>query len=95
MDAAQCIGCGACVAACKNASASLFTAAKVAHLATLPQGQPEQQRRVKAMGEAMDRETFGSCTNTYSCQAVCPKDINVTLIGDMNRAYRRAALTER
>ena len=95
MDAAQCIGCGACVAACKNASASLFAAAKVAHLATLPQGQPEQHRRVKAMVEAMDRETFGSCTNTYSCQAVCPKDINVTLIGDMNRAYRRAVLTER
>jgi succinate dehydrogenase / fumarate reductase iron-sulfur subunit len=90
MDAAACIGCGACVAACKNASASLFVAAKVAHLAQLPQGQAERYRRVKAMVAAMDNEKFGSCTNTYDCEAVCPERISVDFIADMNRDYRKA-----
>jgi len=93
MDAAACIGCGACVAACKNASASLFVAAKVAHLAQLPQGQAERYRRVKAMVAAMDAEKFGSCTNTYDCEAVCPERISVDFIADMNRDYRKALLT--
>jgi succinate dehydrogenase / fumarate reductase iron-sulfur subunit len=93
MDAAACIGCGACVAACKNASASLFVAAKVAHLAQLPQGQAERYRRVKAMVAAMDAEKFGSCTNTYDCEAVCPESISVDFIADMNRDYRKALLT--
>jgi succinate dehydrogenase / fumarate reductase iron-sulfur subunit len=93
MDAAACIGCGACVAACKNASASLFVAAKVAHLAQLPQGQAERYRRVKAMVAAMDAENFGSCTNTYDCEAVCPESISVDFIADMNRDYRRALLS--
>ncbi len=93
MDAAACIGCGACVAACKNASASLFVAAKVAHLAQLPQGQAERYRRVKAVVEAMDAEGFGSCTNTYDCQAVCPENISVDFIADMNRDYRKALLS--
>ena len=92
MDAAACIGCGACVAACKNASASLFVAAKVAHLAQLPQGQAERYRRVKAMVAAMDAEKFGSCTNTYDCEAVCPESISVDFIADMNRDYRKALL---
>jgi succinate dehydrogenase/fumarate reductase-like Fe-S protein len=73
MDAASCIGCGACVAACKNASAMLFVAAKVSHLALLPQGKPERTRRVTALMEAMDREGFGACGNQYECEAVCPK----------------------
>jgi succinate dehydrogenase / fumarate reductase iron-sulfur subunit len=93
MDAAACIGCGACVAACKNASASLFVAAKVAHLAQLPQGQAERYRRVKAMVAAMDNEKFGSCTNTYDCEAVCPERISVDFIADMNRDYRKAILS--
>jgi succinate dehydrogenase / fumarate reductase iron-sulfur subunit len=93
MDAAACIGCGACVAACKNASASLFVAAKVAHLAQLPQGQAERYRRVKTMVEAMDAEHFGSCTNTYDCEAVCPEKISVDFIADMNRDYRKAVLS--
>lgn len=91
-DAAQCIGCGACVATCKNASASLFTAAKVAHLAHVPQGQVERYRRAKAMVEQMDEEGFGSCTNTYDCEAACPKGISVKFIGEMNRDYRSAVL---
>lgn len=90
MDAAACIGCGACVAACKNASASLFVAAKVSHLAHMPQGQPERQRRVRAMVETMDKEQFGSCTNTYDCEAACPKEISVQFISEMNREYRKA-----
>lgn len=89
-DAATCIGCGACVAACKNASASLFTAAKIAHLAHLPQGQPERYRRVQAMVEQMDAEGFGSCTNTYDCEAACPKEIGVRFIAEMNADFRKA-----
>ena len=90
MDAAACIGCAACVATCKNASASLFVAAKVSHLAHLPQGQPERYRRVKAMVEQMDAEGFGSCTNTYDCEAVCPEEISVDNITLMNRDYLKA-----
>jgi succinate dehydrogenase / fumarate reductase iron-sulfur subunit len=87
MDAAQCIGCGACVAACKNASAMLFVAAKVSHLGLLPQGQPERYRRVKAMVQQMDAEGFGACTVTGSCEAVCPKEISLDFIARMNRDY--------
>jgi succinate dehydrogenase / fumarate reductase iron-sulfur subunit len=94
MDAAACIGCGACVAACKNASAMLFVAAKVSHLGRLPQGQPERKRRVLRMVEQMDREGFGNCTNYYECEAVCPKAISVTHIARMNRDYLRASLTK-
>ncbi len=92
MDAAQCIGCGACVAACKNASAMLFVSAKVSHLGLLPQGEVEQDRRVLNMVRAMDAEGFGNCTNIGSCEAVCPKEISVDFIGRMNRDYRRALL---
>lgn len=92
MDAAQCIGCGACVAACKNGSAMLFVAAKVSHLSMLPQGQPERERRVLNMVEAMDKEGFGACSNYSECQAVCPKDISVRYIQRMNREYLRASL---
>ena len=87
MDAAQCIGCGACVAACKNASAMLFVAAKVSHLGLLPQGQPERFKRVKAMVDQMDEEGFGACTVTGSCEAVCPKEISLDFIARMNRDY--------
>lgn len=87
MDSAECIGCGACVAACPNGSAMLFTAAKVSHLAKLPQGKVECSRRVKNMVEAMDQEGFGGCSNHYECQAVCPKGINVENIAKMNREY--------
>lgn len=92
MDAAACIGCGACVAACKNASAMLFVAAKVSHLGLLPQGQPERYRRVLAMVEQMDREGFGACTVTGSCEAVCPKNISLDFIARMNRDYAVALL---
>ncbi len=92
MDAAACIGCGACVAACKNASAMLFVAAKVSHLNLLPQGKPEKDRRVLAMVEAMDREGFGACTVTGSCEAVCPKGISLSFIAKMNRDYLGAML---
>jgi succinate dehydrogenase / fumarate reductase iron-sulfur subunit len=92
MDAAQCIGCGACVAACKNASAMLFVSAKVGHLGLLPQGKVEQDRRVLNMVEAMDAEGFGNCTNIGSCEAVCPKEISLDFISRMNRDYRRALL---
>ena len=92
MDAAQCIGCGACVAACKSASAMLFVAAKVSHLNLLPQGQPEKDRRVKAMVAQMDAEGFGSCTVTGSCEAVCPKSISLDFISKMNRDYAAALL---
>lgn len=92
MDAAQCIGCGACVAACKNASAMLFVSAKVGHLGILPQGEVEQNRRVLNMVRAMDAEGFGNCANIGSCEAVCPKEISVDFIGSMNRDYRRALL---
>ena len=87
MDAAQCIGCGACVAACKNASAMLFVAAKVSHLSLVPQGQPERERRALAMVQKMDEEGFGSCTVTGSCEAVCPKQISLDFIARMNREY--------
>ena len=87
MDAAACIGCGACVAACPNGSASLFTSAKIAHLSLLPQGQPERSRRVLSMVHAMDREEFGNCTMHRECEAVCPKEISVRFIARMNREY--------
>jgi len=90
MDAAQCIGCGACVAACKNASAMLFVAAKVSHLGLLPQGQPERDRRVLAMVSTMDSLGFGSCTNQYECSAACPKLISHDFIARMNRDYAKA-----
>lgn len=92
MDAAACIGCGACVASCKNGSAMLFTAAKVSHLASLPQGQPERDTRVLKMVGTMDAEGFGCCTNQYECEAVCPKEISVKFIAKMNRDYLRASL---
>ncbi|HLG15105.1 MAG TPA: succinate dehydrogenase/fumarate reductase iron-sulfur subunit [Blastocatellia bacterium] len=95
MDAAQCIGCGACVAACKNASAMLFVSAKVSHLNLLPQGKVEKDRRVVNMVRAMDAEGFGNCTNIGSCEAVCPKEISVDFIGRMNRDYFRALLRRR
>src|SRR3989339_899935 len=87
MDAAACIGCGACVAACKNASAMLFVSAKVSQYALLPQGQPERYRRVERMVKVMDELGFGSCTNTYACEAECPKGISVTNIARMNRDF--------
>ena len=92
MDAAACIGCGACVAACPNASAMLFTSAKLAHLNRLPQGAPEWARRVRAMVEQMDKEGFGACTNHYECMEACPKEIPVKFIAEMNRAYTKATL---
>jgi succinate dehydrogenase / fumarate reductase iron-sulfur subunit len=92
MSAAACIGCGACVAACPNASAMLFAAAKISHLAHLPQGQPERRRRALSMVRAMDGEGFGNCTNHEECEAVCPKEISVRFIAEMNRDYLRAAL---
>jgi succinate dehydrogenase / fumarate reductase, iron-sulfur subunit len=92
MNAAACIGCGACVAACKNSSAMLFVAAKVSQLALLPQGQAERKERVVAMLTQMDKEGFGACTNTYSCEAECPKEIKVTHIARMNREYLKAIL---
>ena len=90
MDAAGCIGCGACVAACPNGSAMLFIAAKVAHLAILPQGRTEAARRVRSMTEAMVREGFGNCSNHYECQAVCPKGIKVRCIAKLNREFIRS-----
>lgn len=90
MDAAACIGCGACVAACKNASAMLFVSAKVSQYALLPQGQPERYRRVERMVAVMDELGFGSCTNTYACEAECPKGISVTNIARMNREFMMA-----
>lgn len=92
MDAAACIGCGACVAACKNASAMLFVAAKVSHLALLPQGKVERDRRVVRMVETMDEAGFGACTVTGSCEAVCPKEIKLEVIARMNREYGLAML---
>ncbi|MFF4773982.1 succinate dehydrogenase/fumarate reductase iron-sulfur subunit [Microtetraspora fusca] len=90
-DAATCIGCGACVAACPNGSASLFTAAKITHLGLLPQGQPERDSRAKAMVEQMDLEGFGGCTNTGECTAVCPKGIPLDTIARMNADYLKAS----
>jgi succinate dehydrogenase / fumarate reductase iron-sulfur subunit len=95
MDAAACIACGACVAACKNASAALFTSAKVSQLALLPQGQPERTARVVAMVQRHDAEGFGSCSNEGECEAVCPKEIPITNIARMNREYFRAMLVSR
>ena len=95
MDAASCIGCGACVAACKNASAMLFVAAKVGQLAHLPQGQPERKRRAQAMVTAMDAEGFGACSNTYACEAACPKQISVSFIQELNRDVRRGIFAGR
>jgi len=92
MDAAACIGCGACVAACPNASASLFTAAKITHLGLLPQGQPERYRRALKMVERMEIEDFGSCTLHGECQQACPKEISIDTITRMNRDFVRAAL---
>jgi succinate dehydrogenase / fumarate reductase iron-sulfur subunit len=92
MDAAACIGCGACVAACKNASAMLFVSAKVSHLNLLPQGEPEKDRRALAMVDQMDKEGFGACTVTGSCEAVCPKGISLNFIARMNRDYFVAML---
>jgi succinate dehydrogenase / fumarate reductase iron-sulfur subunit len=91
-DAAACIGCGACVAACPNAAAMLFTAAKVTHLNSLPQGQPQREQRTVSMVAAMSRELFGSCTNFGECEAVCPKEIPLEFIGRMNRDLMRATL---
>lgn len=93
-DAAACIGCGACVAACKNGSAMLFVAAKVSHLALLPQGHAERKARVEAMVAQMDEEGFGSCSNTYACEAECPKQISVAHIARLNREYLRAKMIE-
>jgi succinate dehydrogenase / fumarate reductase iron-sulfur subunit len=91
MDAAACIGCGACVAMCPNASASLFMGAKVAHLGLLPQGQPERNSRVLGMVAQANAEMFGSCTNIGECEAVCPKGIKLDVIGRMNRDFIRAS----
>jgi succinate dehydrogenase / fumarate reductase iron-sulfur subunit len=92
--AASCIGCGACVAACKNSSAMLFVSAKVSHLALLPQGKPESRQRALNMIAQMDKEGFGSCTNTYACEAECPKEISVLNIARLNREFLTSALKE-
>jgi succinate dehydrogenase / fumarate reductase, iron-sulfur subunit len=92
-DAAACIGCAACVAACPNASAMLFVSAKVSHMALLPQGQPERKRRVLGMVEQMDTEGFGNCSNEYQCEAACPKGISVQNIARMNRDFTKARFT--
>ncbi len=92
-DAATCIGCGACVAACPNSSAMLFVAAKVSHLALLPQGQAERSDRVLRMVEQMDKEGFGNCSNTYACEAECPKEISVAHIARLNREFIKAKVT--
>lgn len=94
-DAAQCIACGACVAACPNGSAMLFVGAKVEHLARLPQGQPERKRRVLNMVKQMDAEGFGNCSNYYYCEAACPKSISVKVIARMNRDYLNASIRRR
>jgi succinate dehydrogenase / fumarate reductase iron-sulfur subunit len=92
LDAAQCIGCGACVAACPNGSAALFVGAKLTHLGLLPQGQPERARRGRALVDAADREGFGGCSLHGECEAVCPKGIDLGVISRMNRDHLRAAL---
>jgi succinate dehydrogenase / fumarate reductase iron-sulfur subunit len=93
MDSAQCIGCGACVAACKNAAAHLFTSAKITHLALLPQGEAERMRRVVNMVEQMDAEGFGNCSNEGECEAVCPKEISISNIARMNRDFLKAVVS--
>lgn len=93
MDAAACIGCGACVAACPNGAAMLFTSAKLKHLNVLPQGQAEKKKRTLAMVDQMDKEGFGSCTNHYECEAACPKSISVEFISEMNFEYAKARAT--
>jgi succinate dehydrogenase / fumarate reductase iron-sulfur subunit len=93
MDAAACIGCGACVAACPNGSAMLFTAAKISHLALLPQGRPERRQRALRMVDAMDNDGFGSCSNHGECEAVCPKGIRIDVIARLNREYLAASAT--
>lgn len=95
MEAAACIGCGACAAACPNASAMLFTSAKVSHLALLPQGHPERTDRVLNMVRQMDAEGFGNCTNTYECEAVCPAEISASFIAKLNREYAIATLRKK
>jgi succinate dehydrogenase / fumarate reductase iron-sulfur subunit len=92
MDAAACIGCGACVAACKNASAMLFVGARISHLEHLPQGRVESRQRARSMVLAMDAEGFGNCSNQFECEAVCPKEISVRVIAEMNRRYVRSSL---
>ena len=94
MDAAICIGCGACVAACPNGAAMLFTGAKVTHLNLLPQGEPERFHRVRSMVRQMDEEGFGGCTNHGECQAVCPQEISIKVIGELNREYRKAMIAK-
>ena len=91
MDAAQCIGCGACVAACPNAAGMLFVGAKVSHLGLLPQGRPEAARRAMLMVQAMDELGFGNCSNERECEAVCPKEISITNIARLNREFFKAA----
>lgn len=94
MEAAACIGCGACAAACPNSSAMLFVGAKVTHLASLPQGQPERSKRVLAMVSQMDKEGFGNCSNYLECEAVCPAEVPATVIGQMNRDYAAALVKD-
>lgn len=94
-DAAACLGCGACVASCKNASAMLFVSAKVKHLALLPQGQPEREKRILAMLETMQQVGFGNCTNEYECEAVCPEEISVAHIAFLNREFIRSKLRKK
>ena len=95
MEAAACIGCGACAAACPNGSAMLFTSAKISHLSALPQGEPERERRALKMVVEMDAQGFGNCTNTYECEAVCPAEISASFIAKLNREYARAQFRER
>ena len=94
IDTSLCVGCGACVAACPNSSAQLFASAKIAHLASLPQGQAEAERRVKAMSEQLDMEKFGSCSNYGECAAQCPKGIKLASIAVMHREYFKALLKD-